>query len=99
MIKETIMLRALKVICKAMAVERDGPDVSVDMGMGWLEEMKYNLVDRVIENVEPGFDGGETTDEETEKAVSDYEQLVDKYLAEIDIKIKEKIEAKKKAHQ
>lgn len=48
------MLSALKTVCWALADDRDGEPVN-------LEELKYNVVDRIIEAVEPGFDGGNTT--------------------------------------
>jgi len=96
MSKEAYMLRALKVICKTMAIERDGGEgVNISMGPGWFEQMKYDLVDRVIENVEPGFDGGETTDEEVENSLADYERLVEKYMKDIDTEIKRQSEEKK----
>lgn len=57
------MLRALKVVCYAIAEYRDGGEVN-------LEELKYTIIDRIIEAVEPGFDGGVTRIEDVRAALA-----------------------------
>jgi len=55
--ERAILLRALKLVCATLAAARDGDPLP----HGWLEDLKYQVVDRAIECAEPGFDGGETS--------------------------------------
>jgi hypothetical protein len=59
------MLSALKTVCWALADWRDGYAVP-------LEELKYQVVDRIIEAIEPGFDEGTTTLDEYRKLEAAY---------------------------
>ena len=65
------LLAALKVICYALAIWRDGGEID-------LEELKYMVVDRAIEYVEPGFDGGTTTLEELRRSLAQWNHEIER---------------------
>lgn len=67
------IVEALRLVCDTLAAERDGeplPD-------GWVERLKYEVVDRALESVLPGFDGGETTAAELAESIAGYRASLD----------------------
>jgi len=50
--KEKLLVEALKIVCDTLAQARDDES---KLPHGWVEELKYQVVDRAIEHVEPGF--------------------------------------------
>jgi len=68
--REQLLVDALKIVCTTLAKERDGQPLP----HGWLEDLKYQVVDRAIEFAEPGFDGDTTSEAEARSSFTDYEK-------------------------
>ena len=69
-----VLRDALLVVCDVLAKERDGDPLP----RGWVEEVKYQVVDRALEFIEPGFDGGTTSREEAIASIAQYRALLTK---------------------
>lgn len=71
------MQAALEVVCEVLAMARDDEPLP----KGWLEDLKYQVVDRAIEAAKPGFDGGTTTAAEVDKGIAAFRAALAKAVA------------------
>ncbi len=67
------LFNSLLVVCYALAAARDDEFPKER----YLEDLKYEIVDRALELVHPGFDGGNTTLKELKKNIADWHRMIE----------------------
>ena len=67
------IIEALRLVCYTLAAARDAeplPD-------GWIKALKYEVVDRALESILPGFDGGATSPARLAESLANYRATMD----------------------